>query len=623
MSEIVFPRVTVIDLEEEKVSALDIDKNILKEYLGGRGLGTYLFYTLVRDVRNAVDPRNPLVFATGPLTGTNFPTSARSSLTSLSPLTNTISSSNIGGDWGPKLRKAGIDALIIKGAREKLTYIYIDNGEITFHDADKFKGMTTYQTEEALKKEFPKSAIVSIGPAGEKLVRYASITHDYEHDFGRGGLGAVMGSKKIKAIIVSGDKEIPISDPEGHKSLAKQMTRKLKKDRLYYEYNRSGTLFYMRIYQKNNGITINYYEENSNPGVENLTDDKFEPLLVKHNSCYKCPVACRHVYQIDSEMIRTPEFESVGILGANLGVFDLKTVLPLLEHVTALGMDTISSGQTLAALRHLIKKNKIGLDDPTGGKNDLETLKHVFDGVVNNDGEVFDLLRKGAKEIGDRYAPGEVAHVKGLEFPVYEPRKFTGQALGYGISPRGGCHLRGGATIAVEALGSPLKISNRTWQGKGRLVAKSTQIIALIDSAVTCVHAFYAYVEMNPITKLSPGVVNSLLTSNMPRIALNFLHAKPLSKTLQTVTGLKISSKELFTIGQRILTLERVINNNQGFTKKDDFLPEMFYEQGTPENKPLDKKKYERELLNYYKALGWNKEGIPTRRTLQKLGINA
>ncbi len=616
----VFPRTKIIDLEKQKIININPPANILKQYLGGRGIGTYFFYKYSYP-KDAFDPENMLVFATGPLTGTSFPTAARITLVSRSPLTNTVSSSNMGGNWGSQLRKAGIDVLGIKGKSEDLLYIRIFNDEITFHKDSELKGKTTHQTEKYLKTKYPKASVLSIGPAGEKRIKYASITHDYEHDFGRGGLGAVMGSKLLKAVVVEGNKEIPISDPEKYRSLSKKMTQKLKKDKLYYEYNRSGTLFYMKIYQKNSGITVNYYQQNSHPEIENLTDDKFEPFLKKHNSCYKCPVACRHTYEVDSELVRTPEFESVGIIGANMGIFDLKTVLLLTEYVTQLGMDTISSGQTLAALRHLIKEGKVSLKDPLDGKTDLNTLKETFLKIVIEDNETYELLRNGAKYIGDKYAPGQIAHTKGMEFPVYEPRKFTGQALGYGVSSRGGCHLRGGATIAVEALGTPIKLSNTTWQGKGRLVAKSTQIIALIDSAVTCVHAFYAYVEMNPITKITPNFVNALLTSNLPKVALNFLHAKPLSRALQTITGEKLSSNQLFSIGQRILTLERIINLNYGFSKKDDFLPDFFYEKSTKENKALNKKKYEKELKNYYNALGWDEKGIPTKKTLQKLNI--
>ncbi len=617
-----FPRIVRIDLSSEKVTQEQVPPGLLRDYIGGRGLGTWAYIDEAGYGQDPFAPTNPMVFATGPLTGTTYPTAARSVLVTRSPLTGTISSSNIGGRLGTILRKAGADVLIVTGKANNLSLLKFDGENIEISSAKTLEGLDTHEVDNKLKQNHPKAAILSIGPAGEKLIPYASITHDLEHDFGRGGLGAVMGSKNLKAIIIEGSLKIPLFDEEAQRKHVKKMVQQLKKSELYRLYNSYGTKFYTSIYNSLGGMTVNQYEKNKDERIERLAEVEIKKFETAHKSCSKCPVACRHTYEVNGEKIYTPEFETIGSLGPNLGLFDPSIVLPLGEKLTKMGVDTITAGHTVATFIKLVKAGKI--KEPENRKWDFgsKDILELFDAMIATDSEVGRLLSKGSAKMAQELGAPELSpQVKGMEFAVYEPRKFMGQALGYGISNRGACHLHGGATIAVEALGAPLKVDKLTWRGKGKLVANSLKIVTLIDSLVTCVHAFYLYVNLNVMAKATPSAISSRFTSWVPSIALKFLNYSTMAVALENVTGEKFSTKTLDQAAQRIITLERLYNAKVGFSKEDDYLPRPFYERKTPESDPIDRHQYTRELKNYYKAMGWDEDGLPTAKTIEKLGL--
>ncbi len=617
-----FPRIMRIDLTSEKVTREQSSSALLRDFIGGRGLGTWVYINEAGYGQEPLASSNPMVFATGPLTGTTYPTAARSVLVTRSPLTRTISSSNMGGRFGTILRKAGTDVLIVAGKTEELSILVFDGENIEIKSARDLKGLDTHQTDKTLKQTYPKAAILSIGPAGEKLIPYASITHDLEHDFGRGGLGAVMGSKNLKAIVIEGKQKIPLYNAEIQRKHVKKMIKQLKKSELYRLYNSYGTKFYTSIYNSLGGMSVNQYERNRDERIEQLAEVEIKKFEIAHKSCSKCPVACRHTYELKGEKIYTPEFETIGTLGPNLGFYNPEIVLPLGEKLTKMGVDTISAGHTIATFVNLVKAGKIEQPDNKRWNFESEDILELFDNIIETDNEIGQLLAKGSAKMAQHRGLPELApHVKGMEFAVYEPRKFMGQALGYGISPRGACHLHGGAAIAVEALGTPLRVDKLTWRGKGKLVANSLKIVTLIDSLVTCVHAFYLYVDLNMMAKTTPSAISSKFTSWVPSIALKFLNYSTMATALQNVTGEKFSTGMLDKAAQRTITLERIYNINAGFSKDDDYLPRPFYEKKTPESEPIDKKQYTRELQNYYEAMGWDKEGVPRPETIKKLGL--
>lgn len=613
-------KIAHIDLNKNKLEFISYPEQIARDYIGGRGLGVYTF---VKEIGMDVEPlteENGLVFTIGPLVGTRFPTAVRTSLVSISPLTNSISTSNMGGRLGPSIRRANIDGLLITGKLLELSYLVFDGAEFSIHSAKHLSGKTVQETELKLR-EIHSGAIMTIGPAGENLVKYASITHNLENEFGRGGMGAIMGSKNLKAIIIDGDKsnKYEVHDAEGVKEYEKKLINLTKNHSIYEKYNKHGTKFYTRIYQESEGLGVDNYTRNQDSRMEALFEDKFLDFQTKHTACSGCVVACRHHYKIKDEIIKTPEFESIQLLGPNLGIYDPEIILPLTEYITNLGMDTISTGHILAIYKNILLKEN-------------ESISTVE--LVDKYYLLLDEISLRSSTLGDELADGStsyvrnnkldhvVAQVKGMEFSAYAPRKIFGQGLGYGISSRGACHIRGGVSIGVEILKEPVSVNPKTWSGKGKLIGLNTVIISLIDSIGTCIHDFYVYIDLHLSIKYLPKAIKQPFISHTPSLFLPMLNCSPMVKAIKLINGTNYKRRELYDVGRRMLTLERLINNHRGFKTEDDFLPDKFYMEDTPENKALDKRKYARELKNYYKSMGWNEEGVPTAETIEALNLN-
>ncbi len=606
------PRFAAIDLTTQKSKIIEFNENEFKEYIGGRGLAVYAYTKHISENNlwdlSPLDPNVPMIFSAGPLVGTRYPTAYRCNLTSLSPLTNTISSSNMGGRFSSVLKRTGYDGLFITGKLPSLSYMHF-NGEFSVHPADNLKGLSVVETEKILSEKYPRSAIASIGPAGENMVYFASITHNYENEFGRGGLGAVMGSKNIKAIVIerSDNYKFAVYDPDGMRKHAEKLRNVTKNSKLFLEYNKLGTGFFGPYYKSIGGTTIDNFRKSEHSRLPQLYGVNIENYKVKHSSCSGCVVACRHHYNINDQIVLTPEFETVNMLGSNIEQFNPEIVLPLTEYVTHLGLDGVSTGHVLAVLKEM-------------GKLENFSKEQLFD-VVNqiSSGKI---ARKGAYEFAKSNNIGEIVpQVKGMGFAVYDPRAVKGQGLGYGVSSRGACHLKGGGTIGVEVLKTPIGVSPSTWSGKGKLVSFGTKVTTLIDTIGTCIHDYHVYISLMIVGKLTPDLIRKPFVSLFPSIALPMVSTKPMSIAIKYITGYKLSNSELFSVASRILTLERLYNNSRGFSSKDDILPERFFVEGTTHNKALNKNTYLRELKNYYKSMGWNKEGIPTDATISKLNL--
>lgn len=610
---------TRIDLSTGSMSQEDIPEETMRNYLGGRGLGVYSYIRETDPDIEPFDPENSLVFSIGPLVGTTFPTATRISLVSKSPLTNTISSSNMGGYFAPQLRKTGTTVLLITGSIDVLSYLYFDGNKFAITPCPELKGLPVKETEDRLKEKHGKAAILSIGPAGENLVKFASATHNKENDFGRGGLGAVIGSKNLKAIIIEGDRgfKYKVYDKSEVQKFAKEMNKITRESTLYTEYNCLGTNMFGPYYKEIDGLTVNNYTGAIDDKGDQLYGKNLNIYSTKHTACYGCVIACRHHYEIGDCEVLSPEFESIQLLGPHLGIFDPEIVLPMTELVSDLGMDTISAGHAMSTLQYLIRSGKIDKDELTD--SDIKTL---FFEIANASSELSKEMGLGELPFASHYgAQDEVMHVKGMGFPAYEARAMIGQGLGYGVSSRGGCHIRGGAIVAAEGLSEPIEIDPKTWMGKGKLVSIGTKLVVLIDSIGICLHDYPAYIKLAKLGQYTPNFIRKKFTSVVPSIALALLTATPMKTAVNWITGFEYSEKEFKKVGWRVLTLERMYNNRQGFTKEDDFLTDKLYKKGTPKNEPLNRDKYERELLIYYKSMGWDSEGIPKEETIKKLGL--
>ncbi len=569
-----------INLTSKEVKHESIGEDILRDYIGGRGLGARL---LIDEIDPNCDPfeDNVLIFTSGPLTGTPIPTSGRFSASSKSPLTGTIFDSNIGGSFGKEFKKTGIDALIIEGKADEPSVIKITDDDITVEKTDLWGCKTT----PTIKNLEGKSLV--IGPAGEKKVRYASIMSDDHRAFGRGGLGALMGEKKVKGIIAGGSKKIPIANRKQMKDLIKKASSKISSSPVTSRgLKKFGTpilvnlIAWLGMFSKNN-----YRESAEEDEAEILSGEKMKSEIVeKHTGCYSCPIRCGLKTKTREKNGKGPEYESVWALGANLGIFDLEKTTEINYLCNELGLDTISTGGTLAAFKEMIEKDILSKN--IDFDNDVETLIEK----IAKRKDLGDELAEGSRRLCEKYNCDLSMSVKGLELPAYDPRGAAGQALSYITSNRGGCHLRG-YLIGEEIFGVPKLFDRFKTSGKAEIVKRAQERNAFLDSLIMCKFSSFALDE-------------------------DFY-----SRFLTSVSGSNYTTSDLHEIGERIYNLERYFNAKAGFRRKDDKLPKRFnqpLEKGASSDNTFDMKVM---LDKYYELMGWTKDGRPKKETLNRLGI--
>ncbi len=551
-----------VNLSTGEIRKEELNKEIAYNFLGGRGYSAKILYDELKPKINPLGEENKLIFMAGPLTGTGFPGSGRISISSKSPLTNTIFDSSMGGSFGVYLKKSGFDGIIVEGIAKNPVYLLIENEEVLVEDASDLWGENTTQTEKMLKARYGNVGVAAIGPAGENQVYLASITSDGRFA-GRGGLGAVMGSKKLKAVVVKGQKELKIVDKKTYDILLKKIRFTIENDPLTGKDGslaRFGTAAIVHrirsagILPKNDfsGETLSFEEADRFSG-ETIR----EKFFVGRKGCYLCPTACGRRIRVGEAVVKGPEYESIVMLGPNAGFYDYeKEIVSLAQLCDELGMDTISIGNILGYARSLGQINSF--EDAVRFVKEIAFNKSVYSKGVKYASKVFGR---------------EAAHVKGLELPAYDPRGAKGIALAYVTSNRGGCHLRA-YTIAPEILSDPVYVNPAEEKGKAELVKRMQDSYAVYDSAIVCKY-------------------HSLALFTTLKFELD-----DLAKILSAVTGFKFSDDVLREVGERIYTIERMFNVREGFTSADDVLPGRF-------NLNL------RKLLTvYYRKRGWVK-GIP------------
>jgi len=573
-------RLARANLSTGEVTYEKIGEEILHDFLGGRGLGLRL---LVDEIDPDIDPleENVLVFTAGPLTGTSVPTSGRFSVSSKSPLTGTIADSNVGGSFGSEFKKTGLDALIVEGTSEEPVRLEIDEDVIKIKKTDLWGS----ETGKCFDDLDGKSAV--IGPAGENQVLYSSIVTNGYRVFGRGGMGAVMGSKRLKAISVKGNKKVPVSDKKLLQKHVKKATSKISSSPVTSRgLKKFGTpilvnlLAWLGMFSKKN-----FREAADEEEADNLSGEKMkEQIVEKHEGCHVCPIRCGLKTETRKEKGKGPEYESVWALGSNLGIFDLEEVTELNYRCNELGLDTISTGGTLACAMEMSEEGVWSKVDGFEG-DAKETLNKI---AYRED--VGGELAEGSKRLCEKYNCSFSMTVKGMELPAYDPRGAAGQALSFATSNRGGCHLRG-YMIGEEIFGVPKLFDRFKTSGKAQLVKRSQERNAYLDSLIACKFSAFALDE-------------------------NFY-----SRFMQSTTGVDYTVSDLHTVGERIYNLERLFNVKAGFDRKDDQLPERFsnpLKEGASADNVFD---MEAMLDDYYEVMGWDERGIPKRSTLEKLDI--
>jgi aldehyde:ferredoxin oxidoreductase len=567
-----------------------LEMEMARQFIGGRGLGARLLWDLVGPEVDALSPENVLIFTNGPLTGTGYQTSNRFSVTTKSPLTGTVLDANSGGYWGMQFKKTGYDALIVRGKAEKPVWIEIKDGEISFHDASELWGSRVFALTEKLGQNNNKRNVLCIGPAGENLSRIAAIMNDRERALARGGPGAVMGSKNLKAIVVEGKERPEIEDKDRFKFLLYETRKLLAASPLTSQaLPEFGTVVLMNIMNNIGALATRNHQQTQFEGAEAISGEELtEKYLVKNASCWACPIGCTRVSKTEKVEGEGPEFESTWAFGAQCGVDDLAAIIEVNALCNDLGLDTISAGSTIACAMELSEKGFMDSDLRFGNAS---LLARCVEEIAYRRGLGAELA-DGSLRLATRYGHAELSMTaKGLEMPAYDPRGLQGQGLLYATSNRGGCHMRGNM-IGLEVLGLPKLIDRFQVQGKSSFVILNQNSNAAIDSLVVC-----KFTNM--------GVADEYF-----------------ARVLSAVTGVHYATGDMIKAGERVWNLERLYNNREGFTIQDDTLPpRLLHEAPTDGPSKGWVSQLEPMLKEYYRTRGWDEHGVPRPQKLQALGL--
>ena len=605
-------------------------------YIGGKTMAAKILYDTLTGRENAYSEENPLIISTGPLTGTGAPSSSRFNISSLSPQTGFISSSNCGGTFGYHLKRAGIDALIITGRREERTWIEIDNGSVTFHNADDLWGTRVTECQSLLAEKMSskrgcdiKFGKLCIGPAGENLVRYSAVISD-ERAAGRTGMGAVLGWKNVKAIAVCGNHDTPVHDPSATKKWCQKWFRYLRNHPLTgNQLPRMGTAGLVSSMQMRGLLATKNYTEGRFEHFHKVNGETLaEEYNIVNKGCLSCPIKCARTVTVEGEDVKGPELETLGLLGGGILNKDLYHILKWNKELDDLGLDTISASNTLA---YAMEANERGLWNNGLKFGDIEGISKIWDDIAFRRG-IGNELAEGSKRLSEKYGGKEFAmQSKGLELAAYEPRRAVGQGLGYAVSNRGGCHLNGGYLVILEGLG--LNIDAQTPHAKADFTMMFQDLMEMISATGQCLFTSYAFFPGFLITRpngATATAANKLLPhlgwairlmNKFPRVLAFHLPVFHHTKMMQKAVGMPMTFGKYLQTGERGFNLERAVNVRFGVSAAKDSLPKRLTDVPQDPNDPRTRVPLEQMKKIYYQARGWDKSGIPTCRTLKKLKI--
>ncbi len=594
-----------------------IPEEIIQKYLGGKGLGVWLLYQGLEPHIDPLGPENVLLLITGPLTGVGIPAFNHLSICTKSPLTGTFVDAALGGDFAIKLKSCGYDGIILRGKSPKPVIIDITVGKWKIRNAGALWGTNVVQAQELLSSKV--ASTICIGPAGENLVRYATIVSG-EHTAQRGGVGAVMGSKLVKAIRVGGDFETPVFDRDRLKKPLESIKRKLKlsAETLGTQAIRTLAICNTRGVLPTRNFTSGTFDRYAKVTAETLRAQ----VKRKAFDCPGCPILCTTEIKIPTKSgalkIKGPGYQSLAMLGSNLLIDDLDSVIRNNYLCYLLGMDPISTGETIAVAMELSEKGRMDLPLRFGSPKEVGPLLPL---IAERKGPG-DELANGAMSIVMKYGYTDLAMaVKGMEVPGYDPRGAWGQGLAYATSPAGATHT-GSMLAAPEIIGFPAYIHGARAGGKVKLTIFAQNLFNSLACLVFCNRAGYALLSVPGWIKKMPVWSRDLFVSIAPSLSVLFVDLFDIYRALSYVTGIHYDRRTFLKVGERIFTLERMFNLREGFTSKDDSLPLRFIgeplSEGPASGKvvPLTKM-----LLKYYKLRGWSEVGIPTSQCLERLRI--
>ena len=580
---------------EMKVEQLDLD--LAKKFIGGRGLGTKI---LMDEGIAKVDPlseQNKLIYITGPMTGAAVPTGGRYMVVTKSPLNNMIASSNSGGQWGAHLKYAGWDAIIVEGKSEKPVYLNVVDEKVEILPAEDMWGKTSEAVDDLLKERHPKCSVLNIGPAGERQSLIAAIMNDKDRAAGRGGVGAVMGSKNLKAISVTSTKKVmePF-DEEALKEATKDANHRIKENGVTSAgLPTYGTAVLVNIINNVGSLPTNNWQESYYPDADKFSGETLkEDFLEKQGFCHRCPIGCGRVIKLNDKIMGGPEYEPLWAYGSNCGISDLKAISEANYWCNEYGLDAISAPCTIAAAMELYQKGYIKEEECEGVPlvwGSSEAIVEWTRRMGACETELGKLMSEGSYRLCEHYGHPEISmSVKKQEMPAYDARGIQGIGITYATSNRGGCHVRG-YLISPEILGMPEQLDRLAIEGKAVWAKIFQDLTAVIDSMGMCLFTSFA------------------------------LGAPQYAELLNAGTGTEHTVESLLEAGERIYNIERMFNKEAGMKPEDDRLPKRLTEQpivNGPSKGEISK--IDITLPEYYAARGWV-DAFPTEETIKRLGL--
>lgn len=585
-------KILVCDLDREKTLDLPMETKVASLLLGGSGYAAYLLNTLLDPGTPALDPGNVLVFMTGPLTGTTAPCTGRHVICSRSPITGLWGESHSGGHFGANLKFSCYDGIVVRGRSRRPVMLLIDNGVPSIVDAGHLWGKTTSETQDTIREEQGRVQIACIGPAGENLVKYASIVNA-ERVAARCGLGAVMGSKNLKAIAVKGEGKVQLAQPDDFQTLARESFKTLGETMSMLR--DQGTAMYVDIGMMFNDMPIKYFQGVEFDESEQINASAMKDILTGRIACHSCPIGCGRrisVSELGLENVAGPEYQTLASFGSNLLISDLSKIALMNRLCNEYGMDTISCGGTIALATHLSEMGKADYGLKWGDPEAVIELIHKI-ARRENDGRLF---AEGARALAQKHgAEDRALHVRGLEIPNHDPRAFGGMATVYTMASRGATHLEGdmysvdmGADYREIGIVGGDRLQNET---KGTIAAKAQDFRAFCDSVIIC---HFAILPLNSIVSL-----------------------------LNLAIGSSLSVNDILPIGTRAVTMKRLLNLRLGLRTEDERLPRQLLEPQADSVTDDFVPDLDTQLDEYYSYRKWAREtGIPSTEALSELGLS-
>lgn len=597
-------KILYVNLDNKKIKVADVTNGFCEKYIGGNGFGIRMLYDETRRGLNPLGPENVIVFAVGPFAGTIVPTSGKYIVHAKSPLTNFMGESISSGLWGPTLKRAGYDAVVIRGKSKEPKYLFIDDKTIQFRDAKNLWGKDSLKTNDLIVEDIGDEnvCVAAIGPAGENLVRFACITNDRYRQAGRTGMGTVMGSKNLKAVAVRGTNTIEVHNLDKLMMACHDLNERFQGPGGEF-YRKWGTPGMVSIMNQMAALPTRNYQQATFELAEKINAEHIvENYAVKALSCAGCPIGCDHISIIEdalhTRVIASVEYETLYALGSECGIGSFPAIAEATEMCDRLGIDTMSAGVTIGWAMECYEKGILTKDDTDGVElvfGNHKALIEVIKKIASREG-IGNLLAEGSKRASEKVGKGSehfAMHNKGLELSGYDIRGLKASGLGFNTSTRGGCHLRS-QMYDFDLKGKVDRFkADRSY---GKMTMEREDLLAVVDSLILCKFirsVFYSFEKFAELYTL--------------------------------VTGIETSPQKLQKAGERIYNLEKAYNVREGWVKKDDYPPPRIMKDPIPDGvakgSVLTEQEFEMMLDAYFEARGWSKSGIPTKQKLKELQL--